>query len=124
MLALKGTDVTDPSSTIPQIADFLDDANRERLFDIFGTTAEATEDFMVASEEVSSSRVFAKSCLEFQPARFVINEYNELYDSPPLNAFRKLVVMEGFEEMAASELAGLILTDFLGGLRKLDRSEQ
>lgn len=112
MRTLKGTDVTDPSSTISQIADFLDDANRERLLDIFGTAIEAAEDFMVVIEEMSTSdRVFAKPCLDFQFARFAINEYNELYDRPPLNAFRKLVVMEGFEDMAASEIAGLILAD-------------
>ncbi|MDK1386578.1 hypothetical protein QN224_14300 [Sinorhizobium sp. 8-89] len=104
--------MTDASSTISQIADFLDDANRERLLEILGTADQAAEDFMVSVREMaSSSRVFAKPCLELCSSRFILDEYHELYERPPSNAFRKLVVMEGFEDMAAREIAGLILAD-------------
>lgn len=104
--------MTDPTSTISQIADFFDEANRQRLLHILGTAVEATEDFMAAIDEMAiSSRVFAKPCLELRSSRFVLDEYHELYERPPSNAFRKLVVMEGFEDMAASDIAGLILAD-------------
>jgi hypothetical protein len=110
--ALKGTDVTDTSSTISQIADFFDDPTRERLLEILGTALHAAEDFMISVREMaSSSRVFAKPCLELCSSRFVLDEYHELYERPPSNAFRKLVVMEGFEDMTARKIAGLILAD-------------
>ncbi len=67
---------------------------------------------MVAVDEMAtSSRVFAKPCLELLSSRFALDEYHDLYERPQSNAFRKLVVMEGFEDMAASEIAGLILAD-------------
>ncbi|MCJ8057186.1 hypothetical protein GB928_027670 [Shinella curvata] len=105
-------DLTDTSSAISQIADFLDDDNRERFLEVLCTALESAEDFMVSVREMaSSSRVFAKPCLELCSSRFVLDEYHELYERPPSNTFRKLVVMEGFEDMTALEIAGLILTD-------------
>ncbi len=104
--------MTDPTSTISQIADFFDEANRERLLDILGTAVEAAEDFMVSVREMaSSSRVFAKPCFKLCASRFVLDEYHELYERPPSNEFRKLVVMEGFEDMTACEIAALILAN-------------
>ncbi|MBO0132296.1 hypothetical protein [Agrobacterium burrii] len=112
--------MTDTSSTISQIADFFDDENRERLLDILGTAVEAAEDFMVAIDEMAiSPRVFAKPCLELRSPRFVLDEYHELCERPQSDAFRKLVVMEGFEEMAASEIARLIQADKPGAFTAL-----
>lgn len=73
---------------------------------ILGTAVEAAEDFMVAIDEMAiSPRVFAKPCLELRSPRFVLDENHELCERPPSDAFRKLVVMEGFEEMRDHALA-------------------
>ncbi len=50
----------------------------------------------------SSTTAFAKPCLELSAAGFVVGEYEELYERSYLDGSRKLIVMDGFEDMAAA----------------------
>jgi len=99
-------------SEMCELADLLDDKNRERLLSVAGTALDAVEEFFGAVREMTgSSRTFSKPCLAITPSLISLDDYSRLYEQAPAQGFRKLVVVEGFEDIKVGEIAALTLAN-------------
>ncbi|WP_457811304.1 hypothetical protein [Sinorhizobium meliloti] len=104
--------MSDGYSEICDLADLLDDKNRERLLSVAGTAFDAVEEFFGAARVMTGSPgTFAKPCLAITPSFISLGDYVRLYEQAYPQGFRKLVVLEGFEDIEVEEIAALILAN-------------
>ncbi|MBL3684771.1 hypothetical protein F2981_21825 (plasmid) [Sinorhizobium meliloti] len=79
---------------------------RERLLEILGTALQAAEDSWSPSARWPAPPRVRETMSRTLLVTVRPRRIPELYERPLSNAFRKLVVMEGFEDMTAREIPG------------------